>query len=59
LAIPLAPIDGFLGIGAMANAANLGATMLQYRYLIAQITAVDPRFVDWEILPPGGIAGLS
>jgi len=32
LAIPLAPIDGFLGVSASANAANLDATMLQYRY---------------------------
>jgi hypothetical protein len=45
----LAPIDGFLGISASADAANL----------IAQIKAVDPSFVDNELLPPGGIAGLS
>jgi hypothetical protein len=59
LAIPLAPIDGFLGITASANTANLDATMMQYRYLIAQIRTVKPGFVDDELLPPGGIAGLS
>jgi hypothetical protein len=59
LAIPLAPVDGFLGISALADAANLGATMLRHRALIAQIKAVDPGFADKEILPAGGIAGLS
>ena len=59
LAIPLAPIDGFLGISAPADAANLDGTMLQYRYLIAQIKAVDPSFVDEELLPAGGVAGLT
>jgi hypothetical protein len=59
LAIPLAPIDGFLGISASADAANLAATMMQYRFLIAQIKTLDPGFVDQELLPPGGIAGLS
>lgn len=59
LAIPLAPIDGFLGISASADAANLAATMMQYRFLIAAIRTLNPRFVDEELLPDGGIAGLS
>jgi hypothetical protein len=59
LAIPLAPIDSFLGLSALADDANLVAMMGQYRYLIRQIKAVDPSFADKEVLPPGGIAGLS
>ncbi len=59
LAIPLAPIDGFLGVSALADEANLEATMAQYRQLVADIKRVNPSFVDQELLPPGGIAGLS
>jgi hypothetical protein len=59
LAIPLAPIDGFLGISASADSAHLGATLMQYRFLIAQIKTLDPGFADEELLPPEGIAGLS
>jgi len=59
LAVPSAPLDGLLGISAPGDAANLTLTMLEYNRLIAQIRAVDPRFVDWEILPDGGFAGLS
>ena len=59
LGIPLAPIDAFLGIAAAADEANLEATMGQYRALIRDIKQVDPSFVDSELLPPGGIAGLS
>jgi hypothetical protein len=59
LAIPLAPIDGFLGISALADEANLEATLAQYRQLVADIKQVDPSFADQELLPPGGIAGLS
>lgn len=59
LAIPLAPIDGFLGIGVSADAANLDGTMLQYRYVIAQIKAIDPTLGGDELLRAGGIAGLS
>ncbi len=33
--------------------------MSQYQALVAQIKQVDPTFVDQELLPPGGIAGLS
>ncbi len=55
----LAPIDGFLGIGALADKANLEATTAMYRLQTEQIKAVDPTFVDEQILPPGGIAGLS
>jgi hypothetical protein len=59
LATPLEPIDGFLGISGAANEANLEATMGQYYALVAQIKAIDPSFVDNELLPPEGIAGLS
>ena len=59
LAIPLAPIDGFFGVSALADEANLEATLAQYRALVAEIKQVDPSFVDQELLPPGGIAGLT
>jgi hypothetical protein len=59
LAVPLAPIDGFLGLTALADEANLEATLGQYRALVADIKRVDPSFVDDELLPPGGIAGLT
>ncbi len=49
----------FLGVSALADEANLEATMAQYRQLIADIKRVDPAFADQELLPPGGIAGLS
>ena len=34
LGIPLEPIDGFLGVSALADEANLEATMAQYRQLV-------------------------
>ena len=59
LGIPLAPIDGFLGVSALADEANLEATLAQYRTLVAVIKQIDPSFKDQELLPPGGIAGLT
>jgi hypothetical protein len=59
LAVPLAPIDGFLGVSALADEANLEATSAQYWGLVREIRQVDPTFVDDELLPPGDIAGLS
>ena len=59
LAVPLAPIDGFLGVSALADEANLEATLGQYRALVADIKQIDPTFVDSEILPAGGIDALS
>lgn len=55
----LAPVDGVLGFSALADEANLEATMAAYRRLTAEIKEVDPSFVDAELLPEGGIAGLS
>ena len=34
-------------------------TTAQYRSLVADIKRVDPIFADDELLPPGGIAGLT
>lgn len=59
LAIPLAPIDGFLGLSATSDEANLEAAQAQYRMLMADINRIDPTFVDRVLLPPEGIAGLS
>lgn len=59
LAIPLAPIDGFLGVSSLADEANLEATLARYDQLVADIKRIDPSFADQELLPPGGIAGLS
>jgi hypothetical protein len=59
LAIPLAPIDGFLGVSAAADEANLEATLGQYRALVREIKQVDATFANDELLPSGGIAGLT
>ncbi len=59
LAVPLAPIDGFLGISATADEANATVMLGHYRLLLAQIKAINPGFVDYQVLPPGGIAGMS
>ena len=59
LAIPLAPVDGFLGISAFADEANLEATLAQYNALVADIKQVDPTFINSELLPPGGIDSLT
>lgn len=59
LGVPLAPVDGFFGVSALAEEANLEATLIQYRRLVADTKRVDPSFVDQELLPPDGIAGLS
>jgi hypothetical protein len=55
----LAPIDGFLGVSTLADEANLEATLGQYWALVREIKQVDPTFADDELLPPGGIAGLT
>jgi len=59
LTVPLAPLDGLLGITAPGDAANLAATELQHHNLLAQIWALDPKYPDAEILPLNGLAGLS
>ncbi len=59
LAIPLAPIDGFFGVSAVSDEANLEATLGQYRALVEDIKRVDPSFANDELLPPDGIAGLT
>ncbi|MGD1015612.1 MAG: hypothetical protein ABR863_04130 [Roseiarcus sp.] len=59
LAIPLAPIDGFLGVSAGANGADLDGALGQYWGLVHQIKQVDPTFADEELFPPGGIDGLT
>ncbi len=58
LAIPLSPIEGFLGIGRAADGTNLAATMMKYRFLLAKIRTLDPDFEDEE-LSSDGIAGLN
>jgi hypothetical protein len=59
LAIPLAPIDGFFGVSAGANEADLDGALGQYWALVHQIKQVDPTFADEELFPPGGIDGLT
>jgi hypothetical protein len=49
LAIPLEPIDGFLGISAFVEMNDVENTKFLSRELIAQIKAVDPSFVDQEL----------
>jgi hypothetical protein len=57
--ILLAPVDAFLGFNEAADAANLEATMGQYNALVKEMKRLDPTFADEELLPQGGIAGLS
>lgn len=57
--ILLAPVDAFVGFSEAADAANLEATMGQYKTLVEAIKRLDPSFSDQELLPEGGIAGLS
>jgi hypothetical protein len=59
LAIPLAPIDGFLGFTAPADEADAEFVWGQYWGLIHQIKQVDPTFKDEELFPPGKIDGLT
>jgi len=59
LAIPLAPIDGFLGISAGIDATDVAITWDFSRALVWEIKQVDPSFVDVELLPMSGIAGLT
>lgn len=59
LAIPLAPVDGFLGVSALADEEDLESTLDQYRALVREIKQVDPTFANDELLPPGGIADLT
>jgi hypothetical protein len=51
IAIPLAPIDSFLGISSVANQANLAATEAEYDKLFDQIRAMDPSF-RYDMLQP-------
>jgi len=55
----MAPLDHFVGFSSMADEMNLAATTNMYRNLVAQIKAIDPQFVDYELFPEGGVAGLS
>jgi hypothetical protein len=59
LAIPLAPIDGFLGVSAGADEADSELAWGQYWALVHQIKQVDPTFSDVELFPPGKIDGLT
>jgi hypothetical protein len=59
LAIPLAPIDGFLGASALADEADAEGAWGQYWGLVHQIKQVDPTFSDVELFPPGKIDGLT
>jgi hypothetical protein len=44
IAVPLAPIDSFLGISGVADAANLAASEAEYAKLFDQIRALDPSY---------------
>ena len=59
LAIPLAPIDGFLGFSAAPDEADAEVVWGEYWGLIHQIKQVDPTFKDEELFPPGKIDGLT
>ena len=50
LAVPLAPIDGFLGVSAAADEADLDGALGQYWGLVHQIKQVDPTFAEDELV---------
>jgi hypothetical protein len=54
LAVPLAPIEGFPGVSALADEANLEATLGQYRALAANIKQIDPTFGTRKSFPRAG-----
>ena len=49
VAIPLAPLDSFLGISGVANQANLAASEAEYDKLLDQIHNIDPNFRHDEL----------
>jgi hypothetical protein len=51
LAVPLAPVDSFLGISAAADEANLAAVEGLYARLVKQIRAIDPSWRYEELEP--------
>jgi hypothetical protein len=55
----MAPFDHFIGFSSMADEMNLAATTNMYRSLVAQIKAINPHFVDYELYPEGGVAAMS
>ena len=59
IAVPLAPVDAFLGVSSLANEANLQATEAACRHVVGQIRAVDPTWRDNTFYPAGGLAGFS
>ena len=58
VAVPLAPLDSFLGISSVANQANLAASEGVYNRLFDEIRAIDPSYrhdmvetlanMDWQ-----------
>jgi hypothetical protein len=59
LVVPLAPLDHFFGISGSAEGVNAEITNAQYRFLLSEIKAIDPKFVNQELMPTGGIDGMS
>jgi hypothetical protein len=59
LVVPLAPFDHFLGITELTDEANQEATEAQRRLLLAEIKTIDPSFLGQDLMPAGGIAGMS
>jgi hypothetical protein len=55
----LEPMDGFLGVSALAEDANAEATVALYQQLVDQIREIDPNADVSQFMPPGGIDGLS
>jgi hypothetical protein len=59
LTVTLEPMDGFLGVSALAEEANAEATAALYQQIVAQIREIDPTADVSQFMPPGGIDGLS
>ncbi len=51
VAVPLAPLDSFLGISSVANQANLAASEGVYNRLYDEIRAIDPGYRHDMVVP--------
>jgi hypothetical protein len=59
LAIPIAPVDGYVGVSALAEFEDVENTKDLYNKLVAEIKAVDPNLVRDTLMPKGGIDAMS
>jgi hypothetical protein len=54
----IAPVDHFIGFSSMADQVGRTASAMVYQNLTNEIKAIDPKYNDAALFPPGGFAGL-